>query len=183
MKNLSKILFLFGIIVFMAFSCDENENNSIPVEFKLRVLNEQGVETTTFNEGENVIFSFLVTNQTNEDLYFYQGQMNLNDFFSLIKLNTSDEDLLLGKPYNLIFCDKIGALKIPANGSLDITVPWLYDSNISLGYNGCEATEGEYHTNTLPLSVGNYKSEFSSSFKISEYQTEEKYFEVKFTIK
>lgn len=183
MKPIIKILFLYGIIVLMAFSCEKNEGNSIPVNFKLRMLNEQGEETSTFNEGENVVFSFLVTNQTNEDLYFYQGQMNLDDFFCLIKLNTSREDILLGKPYNLIFCDKIGALKIPANGSLDITVPWLYDSNISFGYNGCEATDGEYHNDTFPLSVGNYKSEFSSSLKISEYQTEENHFEVKFTIK
>jgi len=180
MKNIRKILFLCGIFILTAFSCEKNKNE-LPVDFKFRLLDEQGNEKTVFNEGENVIFSFVIENKTSEDLCFYHHDMNTGDFFRLHKLNTSEGDLNLGKPYDCIFLEKIGWKSVPANGIFKIEIPWLWNENQIYAYIGCP--HETYHSATFPLTKGDYKTAFSSSFKIGNIQTEEKHFEIKFSVK
>ncbi|MDP2423712.1 MAG: hypothetical protein U1C46_04760 [Bacteroidales bacterium] len=179
MRNLTKTSLLCGVMMLTAFSC-EKDKNELPVEFKMRLLDTLGNEKTVFNEGENVIFSFVINNSTSEDMYF-AGMNNIDDFFRLYKLNTSEGDIDLGKPYKHIFCEYIGALRIPANGIFKIEIPWLWNENQIYGYIGCP--HGSYHSVTSPLTKGYYRTAFTSSFKINNVQTEEKHFEIKFTVK
>jgi hypothetical protein len=178
MKRLKLFDFLCGIILVTALSCDKINNDTL-VNFKFRLLDEQGNEKTVFNEGENVIFSFFIENKTSEDLTFYQHEMNTDDFFRLYKINSTEGVSDLGKPYFHIFCDKI-LLKVPANGIFKIEIPWLWYENQNYGYIGCP--HEYYHNDTFPLTSGDYRTTFSSTFKIGDIQTEEKHFEIKFTV-
>lgn len=180
MKQFKFFVFLCGIIFFSGFSCEKN-NQELPVEFKFRLLDTLGNEKTIFNQGENIIFSFVIGNRTSEDLYFFHTEMNTSDFFRVHKINSSQGNLDLGKPYEHIFCEMIGALIIPANGILKIEIPWLWHENQNHGYIGCP--NDTYHSMPLPLMKGDYLSAFSSAFHIGNIQTEEKHFEVKFSVK
>lgn len=166
--------------MFTGFSCNKNKNE-LPVEFMFRLLDENGTIKTLFNEGENVIFSFVIVNKTKEDLFFYHSEMNTNDFFRLYKIDSLQGKLDLGKPYDYIFCEMIGALMVPVDSVLKIEIPWLWDENQSFGYIGCP--NDNYHSITFPLTTGDYKTAFSSHFRIGNIQTEEKHFEIRFTVK
>ena len=176
MKSVIKILFLCGIIVFMAFSCEKNEDDSIPVEFKLRVLNEQGEESTTFNEGENIILSFLVINKSSETIFLEYFLPNEN-FFRVSQLNTLEGILDWGFPYIGIL-EINGGSEINTGDTLEIKYAWLETDNIP---NETYLISGHKETSELP--VGFYKTGFSSFFKINDIQIDEKHFEIKFTVK
>jgi hypothetical protein len=77
----SKILLVTLIIISYVLGCEKEDIS--PVEYKFQVLNEQGVAQSTFEEGENVIFSFQIKNNTNEDHYLRHYKMELDDFCRL----------------------------------------------------------------------------------------------------
>jgi len=178
MKQTIFFITLFIALGLMSCKKDKTEN---PIEFKFQLLDTLGNEKTVFNEGENIVFSFTIENTTDKDVYFRHGEMNLNDFFRLFKLNTIDGNLDIGKPYESIFCEYIGALKISSHSILKIEIPWFWKENQNYGYIGCP--NNSYHSNNIPLNKGNYSTFFSSSFIIDNIQTETKYFKIQFLIK
>ncbi|MCK9448342.1 MAG: hypothetical protein M0Q41_05110 [Bacteroidales bacterium] len=179
-KTLAVLGLLCGLLLPSMLSCKKN-SNELPVEFQLRVLDTLGIEKSVFKQGENIVFSFVIENKSSEDLFFFHAQMNTTDFFRLYKLDSSQNHSDLGKPYKHIFCEMIGGLTIPATGSLKIEIPWLWHKDQNYGYIGCP--NDNYHSDTHPLTKGEYRSAFSSAFKIDDIQTEVKHFEVKFSVK
>lgn len=179
-KTLTVLGLLCGLLLPTMLCCKKN-SNELPVEFQLRVLDTLGVEKSVFKQDENIVFSFVIENKSSEDLFFSHSQMNTTDFFRLHKLNSSQNYLDLGKPYDHIFCEMIGALTISSAGSLKIEIPWLWHKDQNFGYIGCP--NDNYHSDTHPLAKGDYRSAFSSTFIIDDIQTEEKHFEVKFSVK
>ncbi len=179
MKNLVlSILQLVAMLLFIT-SCKEHQMD-LPVEFKFTLLDTLGNEQTVFNQGENIIFSFQVINNSSEDLYLEHFFPNDN-FFSVYQSNTSEGTLDYGRPYEHLFCDFIGALKVSSNDTFKIVIPWYKNSKYTEGYIGCPLET--YHSNVVMLNVGNYYTEFTQSFKIGNIQTEEKHFKINFTIK
>ncbi len=165
--------------LFFAMGCDK-EKDKIPVDFKFRLLDTLGNESTVFNEGENIIFSFEVINNSSEDVYLKNFFPN-HDFFRVYQPNTDEGILDYGTPYEHLFCEYIGALCIPKNSNLKIVIPWYNNKNYTEGYIGCPIET--FHRNVPKLKIGNFYTEFSQSFKIEENQTEEKHFKINFTIK
>lgn len=73
--------FIYGIIFFTGFSCKKN-NNELPLDFKLRLLDTLGNEKTVYNQGENIVFSFLVINKSADDLML-ESFLDNYEFFRL----------------------------------------------------------------------------------------------------
>ena len=68
------------------------------IQFKFCLLNEQGQPATIFNEGENFTFQFIIKNQREENLPFYDyGYYELDDF-----LTVSSKNETYGRPFNFI---------------------------------------------------------------------------------
>ncbi|OQX96376.1 MAG: hypothetical protein B6I20_14485 [Bacteroidetes bacterium 4572_117] len=122
-----------------------------------------------------------ITNLTNSDKYLKHHEINLNNFFRVIQLNLSEGRLDYGKPFEHIFCEYIGGVKIPGHNNVKIEIPWLWNKNQNYQHIGCP--NESYHANTDTLPAGNYSTSFLSSFIIDNMETEEKYFEIKFTVK
>jgi len=104
MKNLIKNPFMLqkvamailGVVFLMALGCEKSEetqffweiplnttstviNNRIKnIEFKFCLLNEKGVPSTRFKEGENFSFHFEVINRGREELYLSNGEIRCN---------------------------------------------------------------------------------------------------------
>jgi hypothetical protein len=170
-----KILFTVIATALLFASC-EKDKNELPVDFKFVLLDTLGNEKTVFNQGENIIFSFQVINNSSEDLYLENFLPN-NDFFKVFQPNTDEGLLSYGYPYDII-CE-IGAFHVPKNNLLEIKSPWTNSEN-NTHYFYCLLADKELHKDFLP--TGNFYSEFTQSFKIGGIQTEEKHFKINFTI-
>lgn len=175
MKRFILFGFLCGIIFFTGFSCKKN-SDEIPVVFKLRLLDTLGNEKTVFNQGENIVFSFLVKNNSADDLMLETFFPN-DDFFHIYQTGTNGETISHGIPYDLICY--IGYFTIPANGYIEFKCPWVISSNPN--HYGLCFEQNENHVSFLPL--GNFFTSFSSAFNIGNIQTKEKQFEVIFFVK
>ncbi len=175
MNTISKIPILCGLIVLTAFSCEKDKDNSIPVEFKFRLLDTLGNEKKEFNQGENIIFSFLVVNKSSETIFLENFFPN-DDFLRVYQRYTNESSIDYGIPHE--FYIKIGGFHIKENDTLEIKYPWLKIDNLDETY---WVLVGGKENSELPS--GNYYTNFSQSFKINDIQTEEKYFEIKFTVK
>ena len=169
-----KILLTVIATELLLFASCEKDKTELPVEFKFVLLDTLGNEKTVFNQGENIIFSFQVINNSSEDLYLENFLPN-DEFFRVYQPNTYGGTLNYGIPYESYI--KIGSFKIPANGILNIEYPWeggmFWNEEYSI-------LSRESRNEDLPN--GDYYTEFSQSFKIGDIQTEEKHFEINFTI-
>jgi hypothetical protein len=133
------------------------------IAFKFCLLNEQGEPATVFREGENFRFYFSTTNKTIEKLVFYpefaQGEDN-----GFCEVFTSDRQSV-GKPFEFRGADLIhtNAYYFNPGESYVFDSPWM-DSRDSLW----QWKRGEYSSNhQIPLSKGDYFTEFQSPFKFS----------------
>ncbi len=174
MKYLKLISLLFAVALLFT-NCKKNKNE-LPVEFKFVLLDTLGNEKTVFNQGENIIFSFQVINNSSEDLYI-ENFLDNNNLFRIYQPNTNGGTLDYGKPYDGICY--IGGFFVKANQTLEMKCPWV-NSKDSV-YHYCFLCEKELHEKFLP--VGNYYTKFSQSFKIDKIQTKEKHFKINFKVK
>ncbi len=173
---MKKIIFLSAIalLIFVTLGC-EKDDNKLPVDFKFVLLDTLGNEKTVFNQGENIIFSFQVINNSSEDLYLENFFPN-DDFFRVYQTNVNEGTLDYGIPYEAFILPY--AFKVATNGILKIEYPWkggvFWDEEYPILSN-------ENSNNDLP--IGNFYTEFTQSFKIGKIQTEEKHFKIHFKIK
>ena len=175
MKYLKLASLLFAIALLFS-SCEKNKNE-LPLDFKFVLLDTLDNEKTEFSYGENIIFSFQIKNNSSEKIAVNNFLPN-NDFFKVYQLSTSEGVVAQGKSYDLI--NELGAFFIPGNDTFEFKCPWKSSTNSSL-YAGYLIPIKEQHTTFLP--IGKYYSEFTESFSNGEIQTEEKHFNINFTVK
>lgn len=177
-------LMFYLLLLFIPFVGCDKLDNELPIAFKYRALDVDGNERSVFNEGENVIFSFVTENKSDRKIFTNPCYPNYPGFFDLYKINTSEGDFNLGSPFEFYILVNY-KVEIDVNGATEIQAPWYkYASGeypLSYPYDGV-------HVDTPDLTKGEYKSSFSASFKFkdadgNEYETETKYFEFKFTVK
>lgn len=169
-----KILLPVIATVLLFASC-EKDQDELPIDFKFVLLDTLGNEKTIFNQGENIIFSFQVINNSSEDLYLENFLPN-DDFFKVYQ-NTDEGLFSYGCPYDGYY--KVGAFVVTTYNKFELKCPWVY-SEIETYYCDWLLSSKEEHTFSLPK--GNYYTKFSQSFKIGNIQTEEKHFKINFTI-
>ena len=88
------MLFIIPIVIILLQGCKEDgqpERNIIfPITFNLNLLNENGKVATTFAEGEDIGFSFEMTNITDKEQVLYYGFCDIivqptSEFFRIYK--------------------------------------------------------------------------------------------------
>lgn len=148
------------LLVITAFSCEDNLQEPVQVEFEFRLLNEQGQPSTTFKEGENFVFSFLIINKSSERMFLDQRSLLTREFLRVYKINNSEGVKLidLGTPYR-DKCTMQAGFLIESNDTLKFEIPWIPDFD---HYFICEL-----NTDNTPLSKGRYKTGFTSIFDFS----------------
>ncbi len=180
MKSIKVLLTVLIVIIILA-SCKKNEPELQQVKFKFTLLDTLGNEKTIFNQGENIIFSFQIINESSKDLFLETFRPD-NDFFKVYRLGSINEGgVSYGRPYEHLFCEYVGGFIVPQNDRFAIIIPWYDDSKYTTGYIGCPLKN--FHGEVQELPIGKYYTEFYQSFKIGDIQTEEKHFEINFKIK
>ena len=136
-------------------SDDDNRETSkaIPPTYKVCLKNEQGQETNTFKEGENIIFSITVDNSQGSDYsidsytlfalhyydneWYHDGAINTAELYDYPKnanritafaVYTADSTLV-GFPMDIIYKEK---KTIPAGQTAVFECPWMAIGNQSL---------------------------------------------------
>jgi len=133
------------------------------IAFKFCLLNEQGKATTIFKEGENFSFYFLVTNKTNEKLYFlpmfaYTDTQG-NGFCEVFTSGNQSN----GRPFSFRGYDKIGIGAYPFDPDTNCVFEqqWIdkRDSTWRWKYGYYESSQ------QTPLPKGDYFTGFQSRFQ------------------
>lgn len=147
--------YLYGVVV-------ENQNGMLlksvnGVEFSFCLLNENGMPTTVFKEGEDFTFQFDIKNNTTEALPFNDyGFFNTYDF--LMVRSVSD---YVGKPMQFLRHDNSEeTLEIAPGGTETFTLSWHENRNEFLEMHGY--FEGLKQPN---LPKGKYYTKFTYNFK------------------
>ncbi|MCU0352906.1 MAG: hypothetical protein MUD08_04075 [Cytophagales bacterium] len=174
-------LLLFVALLNMAFDCSDKDENNLPAEVRYRLLNEQGEETTRFREGENVTFSLVISNRSEQTINIYG--FPFADVGTVRRLDMhSSESGMMGKPHSGFKCtyDNNPFIFLPRS-THDVRISWIPKSTDALGV-FCIVQKNS------PLPKGRYRTEFSTpiSFSIDggDMQTTDPYrFSIDFEIK
>jgi hypothetical protein len=152
------------------------------IVFEFYLLNEEGVASTVFNEGENFSFYFSVTNNRNEKFYFYPGYALSyeNNFCEVF----NSDNKSYGKPFILGVINLIGIGGFPfdTEAVCFFKQPWS-DNRDSIWRWG----PGHF-TSTFRerLPKGNYYTSFSYPFEFEGESSKYSYplqFKINFMIK
>jgi hypothetical protein len=125
------------------------------------LLNEDGVKTNKFNEGENFYLHFSIKNVSENEYYFvprFASESYVNTFFNVFKATGED----LGKSIESIMTNTIGlaGYTFDPNEEVIYEFPWLFHSETSWEYKWTH-----YRSKTrLPLEKGQYYTGFDSEF-------------------
>jgi hypothetical protein len=167
--SISFNIFVPFLMTFFSNCTNDYYKTGDPFEIVFRLLDKDGVSATKFNVGDDIIFSILIINRTNNKIILSRSGMNQQDIFRVFGkvypyLDNTSIIHDYGKPYGVLFCDKSMGAIVPANDTLKLEIPWNSGSlsNLSYKYNSpyfCFLEDQE------PLKTGQYWSSFSSAFE------------------
>jgi hypothetical protein len=181
MKTLMQITWLLTFLV-TALSCENDSAQATFVDFDFKLLNSRQVSATSFSQEENFVFSFSIINRSNEDIYLNQSSVNTSEFLKVYLINKNEVNPVVpvGKPYKSLFCTYQNGILISAYDTLKLEIPWMPSQD------GC-CSHFCLVENNSSLSLGKYKTEFSSSFEFftgdKSYKTDINNFKIDFEVK
>lgn len=161
-------------------------------EYKYGLFNDRGQPTTEFEVGDRIVFSFWITNNSDEIWQLGASSDDFKDFFRVFKLEEPDSRIDMGRPQDGMFCDK---MFIPMDPVIKFRFLWVVPKidvesdpewrrliDAGTPFLWCLGR------NAPPLEVGNYQTSFEQSFEYSlpEGQwltTEDLSFSIDFSVK
>ncbi|MFT6970781.1 MAG: hypothetical protein ACJAXX_001347 [Roseivirga sp.] len=197
MKNTNtlylKLMLFFSFAILSA--CTDEEVNTIEeiqitgghqvertdgdFEFKYGLFNTQGQPTTEFNQGDKIIFSFWVINNTEQ--YWDLLQSEYKDFFRVYRLEGVDNQIDMGQPHDGMFFTKQLGVEPSSAKFIKFELPWIVSQTAKL-----DKTLWKQGRNAPPLENGAYKTRFDQSFDFrvggQTYQTPVLKFAIDFTV-
>jgi hypothetical protein len=150
------ILVVFSFLVALLSGCDKFRNNDDLVTFEFRLLDESGRPSTEFSFEEKITFSFLIINNSADNL-FLSEMGGMEHFFEVFKIKDSGELVSFGKPYEAIFCVYVGGCLLNSGDTIPVSISWIPDPDT---YPGILC--GPKYTH-IPLPAGKYRTSASPS--------------------
>ena len=175
--------FLFLTIVFGCANQDDPMpalHNPVSIGDSLlasfSVTDSDGNPRTTFKEGENLRFSFIIQNQSNNAVSFLPWDFPLvnKDFFLLKKLDPQENLYqIFGRPFNTVTSTyDLTNQPIPAKTTLFYEIPWQVQLNVTYEMPVYKPQKSDrlrrFYVQTKqvtsPLTKGSYQSSFELNF-------------------
>lgn len=162
------------------------------LEFIYQVTVMEGNPQNTFSEGENFMFSFVVKNHGDEDIWVFDRWdllYTIDDFFALYKTNNQGNGkMLIGRSFEISASsyELPGRQWVPNHGEIEYRISWLTQSDTSYIMPAYRPNRNLYNERNYraveplpePLLAGQYHSGFNL-----EHQGEEISFDVQFVVK
>jgi hypothetical protein len=155
---MKKRVFVFFFIISFLFtiSCEKDENQS-PFTFEYETFNIIGERENRFKEGENIIFSLRIYNQTNDPYWVRHYNLNSTNIFKIFRKSNLPDSVFIVKLYNDLVC-QTNSVGVPPNDFFEIKTS-LYNTNDPKYSNVCNPGDSSF------LFSGQYYSSFSYSFE------------------
>ena len=173
-KNLFVLMSLLLMIVSAGCSKDDDESDDqLTVNFQLQ--REDGRECYDFREGENIVFSLEIKNNTEEDVIERGGIGYFigNGIFHVYSSQGED----FGTPYDMLIIPEVGFASILSKSSISFLCPWVNDIETELTWNPRYGVFGI--DKTRPLPKGEYYSHFAIRLSDDRVVTCKKNFKIK----
>jgi hypothetical protein len=118
------------------------------LDFKLRIVNDQGIEKNTFKAGENFWFSLIITNKITETRFL--TPWDLGDERSLFRVTRVTDSMDFGKSWQGAICLGTTRMTLEGHQSAELKLPWRSDTAYT---RFCMK-----HLNQPPLPAGTYQT-------------------------
>jgi len=167
MKAIIKIIFLCGIIVLTAFSCEKEKPETIA--FLVELVNNNNVMIDSFEKDDSVFFNYYLTNNMGREVSYVRPKGEILNFLKVFKQNFEGEYEYIGKP-SAFFSGLPIIKKIDDNETkLISSVLFIASAQFTSEFNWPEMNSGNYYVgDTLKLTINNERYHFESRlyFKI-----------------
>jgi hypothetical protein len=151
--------FLVTALSSGAFSCHKQNTVPIPpVRGSLQVLTEQGQPATVVTQGQNIIFRFQLSNNSDHEIFLPNPLFDPATFLTV----SNRAGVLFGKPYTNIFCTFQGGTPLAAGKTITLSIPWVEAVAYPMTAHFCR------HATTSYLPVGQYQTHFATAFTWNE---------------
>ncbi len=185
---MKKLLFFAGLgYLLLLLGCKKAKIDNpldTDLEFRLELLDKFGQVTTTFKQGDNFRFKFVMINKAmkQRSWCFRQESLNLNDdFFRVYK--RFDDKKTVGRPVNSpMFLSKIACF--PIYDSMRLAIDWMPQQGVYY------SRMDNYHFENKPLPAGLYRTGFTNVLEFysdgdlsTVYKTSPLTFNVDFEVK
>lgn len=112
------------VLFFLLLNACQKEKAILPVEVEFDLLDENGVSSKIFNEGENFRFQLILRNNSSSQISFKPTFID-DDFFRVFETKSNSSPVLVGAPYQSVFCTYIGDhFVIPPDSEYRFEIPW-----------------------------------------------------------
>ncbi|MEC3878751.1 hypothetical protein [Parapedobacter sp. 10938] len=164
-------IILYTLLLCIQMACEKKEANQ-PIEMAFNLLKEDGEPSTTFKEGENFRFLFVIRNNSSSPINFdptFVGEI----FFKVFRIDSQEGLISVGKPYQNVFCSFDGMqFVISPNSEYRFEIPWTPpQDNCCLPF--CLISKND------PLSPGSYRTTIEGPFNFTydneSFTIDEKY--------
>jgi len=116
---------LFFVALLLSMSCEKDksiEPTFDDLSFQLLLLDTNGVATTTFTEGSDIVFEISMTNNYNDTVFYYEGLKCAS-----MKFKVYQNNVFVGHPHpdNWGCTDDLKLDKIEPKGIIQDHINWL----------------------------------------------------------
>jgi len=178
--------YLTVVFSSLLFSCNSNFGPD-DLFFSFDLINEEGISTDIFAEGENILFSFSILNQSEKTVTIKQMDFSnesdgnlLGDFFRVYR--KEDKGFMdIGKPYNSAYCQYIGIVgTLAPNFETKYQIHWIPTDETS------SKIFCQLNLDNSSLVPGNYVTQFDVTLYLSvdgdNYVMNDKSFRIDFVV-
>jgi len=154
MKN----LIYLSILWLGLQACEKKDTNPPPVTIKYELRDSTGTPKTRFQYGENIYFSFRITNHS-DSMLCYKPFMAYSEFSKVYALEEGKKNLV-GRAFEDIIIELRGGQNIISpKSSVGDVIPWVRSDTIIWYPPGFL-----YGDKKAPLKVGNYYTGFIETY-------------------
>ncbi len=138
-----------------ALSCQKvAEPPATPLAYSFQVLTEQGLATTVFAPGQNIVFRFQVENRADQEMYLANPLFEAAHFLEVYQLGSGPPQSM-GTPYQDLCLSYQAYYTVAAHSTLSFAVPWVKSAQYPDVAPFCT------HAATTGLPAGRYRTSFA----------------------
>lgn len=184
--KIQQILFVMVLMTALSCASDGDRIPFPPVEVTFTLLNESGEETTSFRQGEDIVFDYRIINYSDEPVtWYFDSLFNYRNLFTVFRKATPNAELSdegrvkKGSPHTSVLQrDFRWGRVIPGKGEMTIRMSWMGDMDKTHMFDNWQI---EYHKRDL-LPAGDYFVEFDQEIDFALYKNLNTKFKIDFEI-
>ena len=161
----------------------ENEGRDL-ISFSFQTCNNLGYPTQTFRYGENIVFSLLITNNSDIDISYGLQDADIifgTDMFSVY----TEEGSFIGLPWTGMYCEYV-SLKvpflIPAKSTKQVFCKWKFDEGVNSSHPLCKASDSDNENLPVGKYISSFCIEYNTALGSLQKTMEKKFFNALFVI-